>query len=289
MNTMQLECFVQVAETLNFRRAAEELHLSQPTVSKQVAALEAEIGGELFARTTKSVALTELGRSLLPDAREILRLAYGAAARAHSGSSGTRLALGYSDPNDLPHVAPALDGLRHEYADLHVEFAQDARDANIERLLRGQLDAVLAFEFGSSAAANLAFHPLRRDTLCCVVRTDSPLAGLAQAGGDEVEGLPQVVCLPPGLRRRGYGAQADIPRTDERLTAHCTTTSEALCLVDAGFGYALLPAVSARPTPNRRILPWRDSSRAVYGVYTKAGTPSPACARFMQLMQGELG
>ncbi|MBR1828912.1 MAG: LysR family transcriptional regulator, partial [Atopobiaceae bacterium] len=47
MNTSQLECFVQVAQSLSFRRAAEELHLSQPTVSKQISSLEAELGGTL--------------------------------------------------------------------------------------------------------------------------------------------------------------------------------------------------------------------------------------------------
>ena len=67
MNTTQLECFVQVADNLNFRRAADELHLSQSTVSKQVASLEEELGGALFVRTTRDVALTAFGASFLPD------------------------------------------------------------------------------------------------------------------------------------------------------------------------------------------------------------------------------
>ena len=63
-------------------RAAEELHLSQPTVSKQVSSLENEIGGTLFIRTTREVALTALGESFLRDACEILRLTYAAGERA---------------------------------------------------------------------------------------------------------------------------------------------------------------------------------------------------------------
>ncbi|MBP3883537.1 MAG: LysR family transcriptional regulator, partial [Olsenella sp.] len=74
MNTSQLECFVQVALNLNFRRAAEELHLSQPTVSKQIASLEAELGAPLFVRTTREVLLTSLGEAFFKDAQEILRL-----------------------------------------------------------------------------------------------------------------------------------------------------------------------------------------------------------------------
>ena len=96
MNTTQLECFVQVADNLNFRRAADELHLSQPTVSKQVASLEEELGGALFVRTTRDVALTAFGASFLPDAREILRMSYAAAERARKKAEGTELAIGCS-------------------------------------------------------------------------------------------------------------------------------------------------------------------------------------------------
>ena len=67
MNTTQLECFVQVAHSLSFRRAAEELHLSQPTVSKQVASLERELGGTLFMRSTRQVLLTQRGEAFLQD------------------------------------------------------------------------------------------------------------------------------------------------------------------------------------------------------------------------------
>ena len=69
MNTTQLECFVQVAQNLSFRRAAEELHISQPTVSKQVASLEDELGGTLFLRTTReSGRIAMLAVPALPSA-----------------------------------------------------------------------------------------------------------------------------------------------------------------------------------------------------------------------------
>lgn len=283
MNTSQLECFVQVANNLNFRRAADELHLSQPTVSKQVAALEAELGGDLFVRTTRSVSLTALGQTFLPDAQEILRLSYAAAARAHKKLEGSSLSIGYSDPNDLQILAPALDNLRNEHAGLQVVLTQSSRDANIERLTREQLDLVLGFETSSLEVGDVAFEPLREDSLVCVVRADSPLAGLAGVGRDDVAGFSQVVCLPMSLRRRGYNAQAAIPHTTEQLTTYCSTTSEALCLVDAGFGYTLLPAISAIPGENRLALPWRNSTHATYGAYVQAEGRSPLCARFLEL------
>ena len=64
MNTVQLECFVSVAEHLNFSRASESLHVSQPAVSHQIQTLENELGVKLFKRTSKSVELTEEGRKI---------------------------------------------------------------------------------------------------------------------------------------------------------------------------------------------------------------------------------
>ena len=61
MHTAQLRCFLTVADTLNFARAAERLHITQPAVTQQIKALEKELGVRLFHRSTHSVRLTEEG------------------------------------------------------------------------------------------------------------------------------------------------------------------------------------------------------------------------------------
>lgn len=61
MNTVQLECFIEVSQTLNFSRAAQNLKMTQPAVSHQINSLEAELGTKLFNRTSKSVELTRDG------------------------------------------------------------------------------------------------------------------------------------------------------------------------------------------------------------------------------------
>ena len=81
MNTIQLECFVAVAEHLNFSRASEELKITQPAVSHQIHALEEELGTKLFLRTSKSVSLTQEGLMFLPDAQLILKTALSAKER----------------------------------------------------------------------------------------------------------------------------------------------------------------------------------------------------------------
>ena len=71
MNSVQLKCFLEVAKELNFARAAENLHFSQPTVSKQIQTLENELKVKLFERSTRSVSLTHAGKLFYPNARSI--------------------------------------------------------------------------------------------------------------------------------------------------------------------------------------------------------------------------
>ena len=74
MNTVQLTCFITVAETLNFLKTAELLHISQPAVTKQIKTLEDELKVKLFHRTTRSVELTTEGIIFLNDAKNIMNI-----------------------------------------------------------------------------------------------------------------------------------------------------------------------------------------------------------------------
>ena len=289
MNTTQLECFVQVALSLSFRRAAKELHLSQPTVSTQVASLEADLGGALFVRSTRQVLLTQLGESFLQDAQEILRLAYAAEERARRHGNGGELVVAYSDSNEPMRLVPVLDRLRREHMGAHVLLTQGPRDANITRLQREEVDIVMGFESEFLSKGGIGFTGLADDGLSCVVRKDSPLAELDEVGRDDVEGLPQVVCLPPGLRRRGYRAQSALPTTDAVQTTQCATSSEAYALVDAGFGYAIVPTVFTMPDPFHRVLRWRDGTRAVYGFYSREGDGRDLVQGFVEIAKTEYG
>src|SRR5947208_10735993 len=135
----QLRYFVAVAEELHFGRAAQRLHIAAPSLSQQIKALEAGLGVALFVRDRRHVELTSAGRTLLPDAREILTLATNAQRRL-AGTTGT-LRLGYVSwlPDQL--VASVRSDVRID------EWVMPSH-IQIARVLDGGLDAAIAWASG---------------------------------------------------------------------------------------------------------------------------------------------
>ena len=127
-----LEYFVALAEELHFGRAADRLFIVQPTLSKQVAALEKELGTDLFVRTKRHVALTAAGEAFLSDARQVLAQADGAKARARLASRGDVgvLEIGFVVPvlyDLLPHM---LRAFRASYPEVRLSL-HELHDAEI--------------------------------------------------------------------------------------------------------------------------------------------------------------
>ena len=114
MNTVQLECFVAVAENLNFSRASEDLKITQPAVSHQIRSLEEELGVKLFRRTSKSVSLTPEGILFLPDANMILKTAMSAKERLGSRERPMPFDIGCHSQAELRLLPPVLKELCRE-------------------------------------------------------------------------------------------------------------------------------------------------------------------------------
>ena len=146
MELRQLRSFVVVAEELHFRRAADRLHLAQPSVSQQLRALEAELGIQLFERNRRGASLTPAGSALLAEARDLLRRADRAAAVARATGAGERGRLRMSLTRSLTGgIAGAIvSAYRSEYPGgrarslslgttmLHVRAAPRRRDRRAE-------------------------------------------------------------------------------------------------------------------------------------------------------------
>ena len=114
MNTTQLECFMSVANHLNFSQAAKQLQITQPAVSHQIKTLEDELGTALFHRSSKSVRLTQEGHMFTQYAEEILKLSGMSRARLRESqaSKPMRFGMGCRSMGELNLLQPVLHNLK---------------------------------------------------------------------------------------------------------------------------------------------------------------------------------
>ena len=275
MNDAQLLCFVSVAQTLSFRRAAEELEMSQPSVTKQIAALESELGGTLFARSTRTVSLTDFGESFLPDAREILQIMSDASDKAKKKAMEGHLIVGYNDVGQLYCISKVLEKFRKLHPNVGITLKLGSRDDSTEWLNRGSLDLYFGFYADSLVTGSVVYDEILSTRLCFVANVNSEFADFEIVKADDLVGKSQIVCVPLAYRRRAAKRRRALPEAAGAETMYCETTAEALTLVDAGYGFTLVPTAFATPGENRVIVPWEGEYRSSYGVFSNENSDNP--------------
>src|SRR5579862_1510048 len=145
MELRHLRYFMAVAETLNFRRAAEQLHLAQPALSSQVKALEEHLGVKLFERTTRVVRLTQAGRVFRDDARKLLVSAAQAEQRAKRADQGLvgSLRIGVISAAATPLLADVLRRFHQKFPGVQLVLFDLTSTEQLHQLRVGELDAGL--------------------------------------------------------------------------------------------------------------------------------------------------
>ena len=142
MELRQLRSFVAVAEELHFRRAADRLHLAQPSVSQQIRLLESQLGVRLFERNRRGAALTSAGEALLVEAREILSRVAHAAAIARATGTGERGRLRMSLTRSLTGgvAGEIVAAYRARYPDVELVLSLGTTMLHVEQLHTGEID-----------------------------------------------------------------------------------------------------------------------------------------------------
>ena len=142
MELRQVRYFVAVAETLNFRKASDQLHVSQPSLSVQIKQLEDELGVTLFRRSKRQVEITRAGEVFLSAAREILlkvKQSSAAALHAESGEAGT-IRLSFI-PTASFHILPRLlDKIKSSLPLVNVELREGPEAPQIPGIRSGAFD-----------------------------------------------------------------------------------------------------------------------------------------------------
>lgn len=244
MELRHLRSFVVVAEELNFRRAAEVVHITQPALSQQIKQLEDEIGVALFVRSHHKVELTAAGKTLYARAQAILRATKQAAAEARAvetGEAGT-VTIGFVSSAAIDVLPMLLKYIREQMPRAEMELRELAPGEQIEALHRNALDlglfhAQLQDEMFTTAV-------VAREHLMVALPSDNLLARREQIELNEL--ASEIVIMParhatPGYFESARAAFQAVGAMPERIY-HTSLLQTGLLLVGAGVGVSLVPA-----------------------------------------------
>ncbi|MFP4282131.1 MAG: LysR family transcriptional regulator [Opitutales bacterium] len=269
MELHQLAYFVEVARTGNFSRAAQQRHVSQPSLSQQIRKLEEELGEPLFQRGRHGARLTPLGETLLPRAQLILK---EVAAARDDAQHFTTLAQGTVKLGAIPTVAPyllprILRQVAAHFPALRVTVREETTGSLVRLLHEGELDLALASPpFAESDRVH--FRPLLRDELLIVLPVDHPDAGREALSLEALRRAPLVLmndthCLNRQTRDvcEGRGLQPSV-------AIHSAQLDTAVALVSSGLGLSLVPAMAREAFAHHAV---RFASVAPQPVYREVG------------------
>ncbi len=287
MEMHQVRYFLAVAQLLNFTRAAEECNVTQPSLTRAIKQLEAELGGDLFRRERPAAQLTELGQRMHPLLKQCYDAAAGARSIASSFKSGEigalRIALTHSI--DLALLIPHLDQIKRQFNRLEFRFLRGNSREVGEYLKKGEAELGIAAEI-DEAWDRLDVWPLFTETFELVVAKGHRLAKHGNIEFDDLRSeqlLSRAYCehakrISASLRERGIDVEHGHEISSER---------DLIELVEADIGVALMPQTSPVPDTLKRAKVAGLDARRTVNLYGVAGRQRTAVAStVMRMLRG---
>ncbi|MFD4989752.1 LysR family transcriptional regulator [Streptomyces sp. NPDC058374] len=289
MQFQQLHYFVAVAETRHFTRAAETVHVAQPSLSQQIRALERELGADLFLRARGNITLTDAGEALLPLARRILADADTARhevqelAQLRSG----RVRLGATPSLCTGLLPDVLRSYHDRYPGIRLMIEENGSHDLVRELARGALDlALVVLPLPSPSPALLTTELLRED-LVVVSGRDVPVPGghhpvrIADLAGERLvmfrHGYDLRELTVSACRAEGF---------EPTLAVEGGEMDAVLGFVRAGLGHAVVPRmVATRAGQDVQVTPLASPGlHRTIGLARRGDVDPPRAARELQRM-----
>ncbi|MET9361072.1 LysR substrate-binding domain-containing protein [Streptomyces sp. NPDC006632] len=286
MQFQQLLYFVAVAETRHFTRAAERVHVSQPSLSQQIKALENELGAELFSRARGNIALTDAGEALLPLARRILadadtaRIEVQELAQLRRG----RVRLGATPSLCTGLLPDVLRAFHDRHPGIQLLIEEGGSHDLVRELARGALDlALIVLPLPAASPALTTIELLQEDLVVVSSPAEAPPGSGASVRIGELREAPLV------MFRHGYDlreltvAACRAEGFEPAFTVEGGEMDAVLGFVRAGLGVAVVPSMVAARAKDLRVTPLaRPGLRRAVALAHRSDVDPPRAARELQ-------
>lgn len=232
-----------MAEERNIGRAALRLHISQPPLTRQIQQLEDQLGVQLFRRTNRGVELTDAGRVLYDDARNILGLTERAIERSNKAARGLlgRVDVAIFGSGIFGAIPRLMRAFREAHPEVSIFLHNMVKDEQIDALRHGRI--TLAFNRLMRPIDGLVSETLLTEPLYAAVPSDSPLAARTAVTMRELEDVP-LVLFPTGARPNFIDRVHEMCRACDftpTVAQEVGDVVHAVALVATGFGVTLVP------------------------------------------------
>lgn len=290
IDTLGVEAFIAIAEHGSFQRAADAIHITQTALTRRLQNLEALLGVKLVERTTRSVALTSVGRDFLPQCRRLLSDLAAALAEIQKTGQAQRgdVSIACVPTVGVQYLPRIIQEYSARYPGNRIRILDHASSGVAAAVLRREA------EFGINIAGpqhpDLRSVPLLKDRFVLICRNDHPLAGRTRASWKQLEPYPLIFAGEVSGNR---------PLLDAALAAQGFTlhpfyevqrSSTAVGLVAEGVAAAIVPslAVQKGAYPKIKVVALTDPvvSRTLVLVARKNAHLSPAAQALYDMMRG---
>lgn len=285
MNIFQLQCFLTVANTLSFAKAAEQLNVSQPTITHQIKSLENELNVKLFRRSTRFVEITPEGQSFVGDARSMVAISARAKMRFSTPEENpvSRLVIGCSSYAEFNMLTEVLNKINKELPHFHPRSIVAPRERLHHLLDTEQVDILFHLEELENGKPDINYRKLTQSAIVAVCRFDHPFTSVTELDIQDLIGESLIFCDPISIA-------ADITKLQFRLAEihnpnniHFSSNVDgALALAKAGIGIAFLPEIYITETVSLRKIPLKDAPELSFGLYYKSFPGDSLLKKFIQ-------
>ena len=287
MNTFQLECFLTVAETLNFAKAAQILNITQPAVTKNIKSLEDELNTRLFKRSTRNVELTREGRMLINDAQIIIRTSRRAKKRFIGiDEELTGFTIGVRLPSHIKFLAEPLRELLTKYDNIYPQLHIDTTPKLLRALYDEQVDVVFDTEDKATGYYNITFRQMFKERILCVCTDKFPIYHYENITVEEIRSLVECPLIlftaPQSFKEVSDPEKEFVGKRTHSMVHLCSTAEEVSLLAEVGCGIAVIPERIVPNSPNLHSIPVSDCKEISFGVYYKNSDSNEIARKFVE-------
>jgi LysR family cyn operon transcriptional activator len=291
MELRHLRYFDALAETLNFTRAAERMHVTQSTLSHQIKQLEEELGAALFDRSAKQVRMTEAGevlRSHMTPALEQIDRGLQALRAPGEAITGS-LRLGATPSFNTRMVPQCVATLLNHYPSIQVIVEELSAGTILKRLRAGHLDMAVSYPPGEGG--DLWFEPLYNEELRLVVRVDHPLARRRRVRMVELHNVRMVLLTPTFVTRKLLDECFQAAGAKPLVAAQMNSVAPMIELIRQTDLAGIITETAVSQSADLKVIPLEDPTpiRTPGLLWQKGAVRSPVHKHFAEIIRRAAG